>query len=59
MPPEGGDLFIGVGVDAWDDADVFGDGLRDGFRDDIDTNAQGALVFCDRVPSECGCVGVD
>ena len=39
MPPEGGDLFIGVGVAAWDDADVFGDGLRDGFRDDIDTNA--------------------
>ena len=59
MPPEGGDLFIGVGVAAWGDADVFGDDLRDGFRDDIDTNAQGAMVFCDLQSIECGYVGVD
>ena len=59
MPPEGGDLFIGVGVDAWGGADVFGDDSRDGFRDDIDTNAQGAMVFCDLAPIECECVDVD
>ena len=54
MPPDGGDLFIGGGVEGGDDFDV---GVC--AHDDNDEHVLVSQVACDLLPTEYECVDAD
>ena len=56
MPPEGGDLFIGGGVDVGGDS---ADGVDVCSRDDSDDDDLVSQVVCDPRPSEYRCEDSD